>query len=319
MNRHERRAANSILRHSAHTPKALENKLDKIRQETLHEPSPETLCHFTTGSGLEGILGSKKIWATDFRGQKTDDMEFRHVDAPLVALLDRMASDSSLPHDQGQMLVSVAREYETKKITKLADAGLFLTSFCRSHENAKVWRDFGDEGRGYAIEFRLLENESLDQPTYGIRFLRVEYSEKKIAQRLEVAFQRILEAHREFMSNAAPARLQAGRGKAMQALWVTAAMFATFYKSADHEEDTEWRMIVLGKKDASPPVVDGPPRRLEVPLRRDNKDYPVVAAVHIGLNVPRGAERDIEQFLRSEGYSPVPPIVRSKIQPAPTT
>ena len=146
-------------------------------QNAMHDDHPE-LWHYTTKSGLEGILSSKQLWATDFRCLN-DTSEIRHLRSYLdpyllpqmvkiyrneyernndlrAAVTGRGGIEKCALHDAKVIINSL---YEHTFSQKLGD-GPFIISFC-SHVNAddwttqhgllSQWRAYADGG--YAIVF----------------------------------------------------------------------------------------------------------------------------------------------------------------------
>lgn len=74
--------------------KALDNagsSLFDLRQEHVHGGCPPVLYHYTNTGGLEGILESGKLWATDYR-YLNDASEVTYAHSLLVEAIEKRLS-----------------------------------------------------------------------------------------------------------------------------------------------------------------------------------------------------------------------------------
>lgn len=105
-----------------------------------------TLYHYTTFSGLLGIVRSKALWASDIR-YMNDSAELRHT-ADLIAAEVRERIDSGLADSS---LLSQFVDWVAHRITN--GHMLFGASF-RSHGNLlSQWRGYSMPGKGVSLGF----------------------------------------------------------------------------------------------------------------------------------------------------------------------
>jgi len=159
------------------------------------------LWHYTTAAGLDGILKSQQLWATDFR-YLNDDEELRgFFDRKLPCLLykgidEGICKIAHLPRYQEMLKAAGGADIIRKDLFQaLHDSmtnvtlklNVYVTSFCYSTPDAALeegllsqWRGYGHDG-GYAIIFdtkglsNLLEKEQ-EQYTYPfLNFSDVDY------------------------------------------------------------------------------------------------------------------------------------------------
>jgi hypothetical protein len=148
------------------------------------------LWHYTTATGLDGILRSQQLWATDFR-YLNDDEELRGFFIRKFPSILRKGIDegiNKIAHSpRYQHMIEVAGDedkikskfYQTlyDKIKEVTlELNVYVTSFCFSSESVSndgllsQWRGYGHDG-GYAIVFdtkglsNLLDKEQ-EQFTY---------------------------------------------------------------------------------------------------------------------------------------------------------
>jgi hypothetical protein len=115
---------------------------------------PKELWHYTSIVGLEGILKSGKIWATEAHFT-TDPSEFIHARDVALGFLQELAPTT----EEG----AVARQLATDRITAEFKAGLlspsgvevFVTSFSSAENLKSQWSDYADHSQGVSIAFDL--------------------------------------------------------------------------------------------------------------------------------------------------------------------
>ena len=119
----------------------------EVLTRTLYADIPQgTLYHYTTFSGLLGIVRSRTLWASDIR-YMNDSAELRHT-ADLIAAEARERIDSGHANSG---LLSLFVDWVTHRITN--GRMLFGASF-RSHGNLlSQWRGYSTPGKGVSLGF----------------------------------------------------------------------------------------------------------------------------------------------------------------------
>lgn len=116
---------------------------------------PSTLYHYTSLSGLLGIVNSGQIWASHIR-YLNDRSEQEH----LWSLVKKRVSDklssakSSKAKDSLRLLLSTIEDLPNKDV--------YVTSFSSESDLLSQWLSYCPEGNGFAIGFDL-------KSVYGIR------------------------------------------------------------------------------------------------------------------------------------------------------
>jgi hypothetical protein len=202
---------------------------------------PPLLYHYTTGGGLQGILQSNEIWATDIRYLN----DYTELVGSRDRLLEIMRAVAEKPRRRNSVLAAQFADriqHEQWPNLRARPAGPFVSCFCAKGDLLSQWRGYGRGG--YALGFH---RASLDVPPAivarnpegnmdrtrlpsEVGLLRVEYAED--AQ--ELMLQRVAD---EIISPDASAQ-GTGRGTRL------ASMAAAGIKRRAFEEEQEWRYVV---------------------------------------------------------------------------
>ncbi|MDX9835473.1 MAG: DUF2971 domain-containing protein [Desulfobulbus sp.] len=122
------------------------NEIVHLSRELYADTPHGTLYHYTTFTGLLGIVRSRSLWVSDVR-YMNDSAELRHT-ADLISAEVRERIDSGHPHPQ---LLSQFADWIAHRIT--SGHLLFGASF-RSHGNLlSQWRGYSLPGKGVSLGF----------------------------------------------------------------------------------------------------------------------------------------------------------------------
>lgn len=124
--------------------------------------SPQTLYHYTTAAGLQGILETKRIWATELRFLN-DERELQFGIDLLAAELQRQVAE----RDTRQSLPKIIEVLSVHRILR----HYFVACFCEQGDLLSQWRGYASPG-GYALGFAV---EECGLPEWAVRFLPVVY------------------------------------------------------------------------------------------------------------------------------------------------
>lgn len=121
-------------------------EIELLTRELYADIPQGTLYHYTTFSGLLGIVKSRALWASDIR-YMNDSAELRHT-ADLIAAEVRERIDSGHANSG---LLSLFLDWVAHRITN--GRMLFGASF-RSHGNLlSQWRGYSSPGKGVSLGF----------------------------------------------------------------------------------------------------------------------------------------------------------------------
>lgn len=120
--------------------------ISKITEALFSEPPQETLYHYTSLSGVLGIIGSRTLWASDIR-YMNDSAELRHT-ADLVGreVAARINGGHSRPH-----LLTCFLDWVENRITN--GHILFGASFRANGNLLSQWRGYSAIGKGASLGF----------------------------------------------------------------------------------------------------------------------------------------------------------------------
>ena len=115
--------------------------------ENLYSDIPkETLYHYTTFTGLMGIVSSQMLWASDIR-YMNDSAELKHTaDLIRIEITQRITAGHAKPNLLNQFL-----EWVTHRITN--GHMLFAASFRSNGNLLSQWRGYSKLGKGVSLGF----------------------------------------------------------------------------------------------------------------------------------------------------------------------
>ena len=130
--------------------KTLEQKIFKTAWG--HEKPSDKLFHYTSLSGLEGILRSGVVWATDLTFMN-DEQELSYGNE----LMERLYNDRLTKHSDD---VAKALLRYPPTLFSLRD-NFKLYAFCLTElgDDEDSWKDYADAGQGGALQFDLSKAE----------------------------------------------------------------------------------------------------------------------------------------------------------------
>lgn len=129
------------------------------------EYSPRsTLFQYTSESGMEGMFRSKRLWLSDL--QSTNDPREVHLGRQLLQDAFSKVRHESFQGSRGLPISILAG----KLAGYLSERRIFSASFTYDGDALPMWREYGDDGFGYAVGFRV--RSIADMP---VRVQRVSY------------------------------------------------------------------------------------------------------------------------------------------------
>jgi Protein of unknown function (DUF2971) len=213
---------------------------------------PSTLFHYTTASGLLGILSSSTLWASDLRFLN-DTQEAIYAQDVIVDAVRGMKNPVLNPghfaFGRDQREVDRFAQYQGFVLNALdtAQYGVYVTCFCESGDLLSQWRGYGSD-HGYAIEFGIdalitaLDGLHTYPPATGLEPVR--YGNEAAADVVSLA----VEAVADFNLN------HPGVKSEYKALQLSALMATV--KHPGFREEREWRLFAAFDSFQQGPLVE---------------------------------------------------------------
>lgn len=174
--------------------------LSPVVENFLSTQIPPEVWHYTTVAGLEGILSTDSVWATEAHFT-TDKSEFIHarevainylasvtpIDAYAAQAIDAASGVVKFDYDEGPL---------SKKLTEV-----FVVSFSAASDLKSQWTEYADGGRGVSLAFDLSGIRPPLNLEMGITLAPCVYEDKEKEKLLEAALSHFVETaaglHRE--------------------------------------------------------------------------------------------------------------------------
>jgi hypothetical protein len=195
---------------------------------------PEILWHYASAAGLNGIVESKTLWASDTL-RMTDPREYSYSREMLLRVIDRMKMNPASPHESWML--------EFARIIAETPTGPTVYAACTSEAGdlRSQWDVFAESGTGFAIglDRRVLYEAAAEQ---GYSLFPVIYD----VTTQEAHFEK---AVREVAELAPTLEVEMGRGPQMTLLLAVAFCYPlAFVKNHRFVEEREWRLMRLEAK-----------------------------------------------------------------------
>lgn len=146
----------------------LPDRYFKCTENLEKEANPiDTLYHYTTWSGLTGMLSTQQLWLTLY-SQLNDTSEIHYALKTIRDFIFSINVKDEIRIFWGDVFEDIqnffAKEYE-----------FFVGSFCMKKNYLDAWRSYADDGAGFSIGFKKefftgvsqLDTSQVDAPNFG--------------------------------------------------------------------------------------------------------------------------------------------------------
>ncbi len=120
----------------------------------FHRPVPPKLWHYTTVGGLEGILSSGRIWATEVYST-SDSSEFIHASEFITQSLQELPEQDEHQQFAKQFVIDKVQNDLEKGMLSPSYRGVFVASFSEARDLMSQWGWYGERGHGVSIALDL--------------------------------------------------------------------------------------------------------------------------------------------------------------------
>ena len=159
---------------------------DAVNQHIV-KPIPSTLWHYTSHAAFQGIVTSRRIWATEYRFLN-DREEFLHARELAQKLVDEE------PEYVGEQFP--AREYVRKAVDIVFNTGylheerlrVMVASFSEEGDQLSQWRGYANDSRGVSIGLDLRHLRPPSEVGTAVTFAPCVYEHSDKCALLKAAF-----------------------------------------------------------------------------------------------------------------------------------
>lgn len=167
--------------------------MSDVIEQLFHVPIPETVWHYTTLAGFEGILSSGTIWATEAHYTK-DTAEFIHARTIAADFLERMnAYDEAMAYAKKAGIDMLALVFD-QGVCSQSKTEIFVASFSAARDLKSQWMEFADSGKGVNIGFDLRAVRPPGGSGSLVTFAPCVYTQEQKKELLELVLRRIVDA-----------------------------------------------------------------------------------------------------------------------------
>ena len=279
------------------------SELNKFLPSLEQEFGLETdgiLWHYTNSRGIEGIVRNRTI-RLSHPGFMNDPSELLYARKKSRHFLSELACDGYPDLD-----ADFRRKYvETMNPT------VFVASFCKDWDNLDLWREYGDDGGGFALGFRMKklrdilaksdkEDMGIPKLVYCYRVLYDRNEQKKLTSK-------IWEFWRSKFEETWTDRESSTANLMIHGFFEMLDLFSPFFKHPCYESEKESRLVLhytsvdsektqyLPRRGYFKPYID-----LEIKTE-ENEESPLAAVVAGPATDPFLSERSLRMFLISHG------------------
>lgn len=225
--------------------RAIETRLPSLDAAAL----PPTVHHYTDASGLDGILKTGTIWATDYR-YLNDSSELRYIFD-----LARKRLDERTSHQHITSLELAFLTCATTESPPYDEVHYYLCCFSEAENALSQWRAYGGR-QGFCITvpgditFREGHEEvaARQGQTAGTTLLKVNYDVSEHGEYVETLIENMVQLCRSEPMSAYEDAKEALR-QIMPFFWGQLERVSYRFKHPDFSEEKEWRLVSWGKED----------------------------------------------------------------------
>jgi Protein of unknown function (DUF2971) len=204
---------------------------------------PRILYHYTSASGLMGIVEKKEIWATKI-DYLNDAHEFWHAHELAFEALTRRAKKST-------KAVRFALGQMKERLERRIDRGVFVASFSEEGDLLSQWRAYCPAKGGFSIGFPTEVIFSKRPFNQDLALQKCIYAEREQRRFIEDAISWCLEP----LHRPSPAQERNLEGVGHSCAWnffFLMTLSAPILKSPGFAEEKEWRLVLINHDSQTP-------------------------------------------------------------------
>jgi hypothetical protein len=303
-----------FLRYFEFYPNFLEEKV--WQKFPSPHPQDDTIHHYTSKSGLLGILKEEALWMSQVtRLEDQDEVVFGRQ--KIIDFVEKIKKEESAESKKFPLL-HLALNIFNRCYDKTFEPTVFALSFCEDGDLSSAWAKHGDNGNGFSIGFRSshIENFIKRRASSIYSYKSVLYDNGQIDSILEEVAEgcEFLCEKRAQMKHHFDACLD----WAVEEFNLALAPIPVFFKKNGWRDEREKRVMLLDERQQEKNVrfING----IEIPYYkfslfstcRDIKFLPI-SKIIFGSRVSEVDLKEVKEFAYRMGYGDVP-FVPSEIQ-----
>jgi Protein of unknown function (DUF2971) len=286
-----------------------------LKEQDATTPSAP-LYHYTDEDALKGILEHEKLWCFGHQYQK-DRTEFEYSLQIARRVIGQVGnSTDALTNHFCACLIDLLNNNSFTAVFEF-----YFFSLSRHEDDPQQWRDYGQQGRGFAIGFAPAlfaptEMTLKEQATENLHVGRVIYGDAATEARHRLVIEeaasitsRVAWVNRSLLKEVKPITYLLAMAReviASQLIWNCLTAKHEIY--ANEREVRYIIMNVVAKFDKHRKTYKGK-TYVEAPLAL--KTAGAVMQILVGPNAPSDAENMVTEFLKTNGYQDSIPVRRS--------
>lgn len=242
--------------------------------ESFFNKKPDGLLyHYTSVSGLLGIVKSKSIWATHV-AFLNDSSEFTHAIALMRSTIKKRKKDAN----------SIEKGFYDNLLDALnilsedmSGFNMFVCSFSENGDVLSQWRGYCPNG-GYSIgfDFRYLER-AIRAHKFTVKIGKCIYNKSEHEQIISEILAKTIDSYKKYVNRLRKDKSQINADFYFKDFIAPLLRIAPFIKNISFREEQEWRMIASVTDNDKVEFREGvnwiiPYYRLELPVNDDILD-----------------------------------------------
>lgn len=253
---------------------------------------PMNLSHYTSLSGLQGIVKSKCLWASNvsFLNDKAELIHAIKASEEAIKLL----LDGALDPRWGNVVSDVFKDLNGKSASDT-----YATCFCTDDDNLSQWRGYGGGVQGVCITF------SRSRPSARFKsddadLLKVAYTDKSTSQKLYRELIGEINDIERFNDLLGPL----SASEMYSEIYSRASKCLPKFKYLGFKDEREWRYVVQRKMDASRIQFRVSSNKMVpyIEIGKGEKRLPI-RSVRVGPGYDQElTAASVQQFMRVNGY-----------------
>ncbi len=162
-------------------------------EELFNTPIPPEVWHYTNLKGLEGIVTSHRVWATEahFTNDRTEFVHARDVALDFLHGLNPTTAEDKMA--KSLAISVIEEEFESGTLSQLGTQ-VFIASFSSAENLKSQWNEYAEGGRGVSIAFDLRPARPPQELEFAITVAPCIYKQEHKTLLLEAALKHFMQA-----------------------------------------------------------------------------------------------------------------------------